>query len=150
MGEPQEATKAYLADKLITKIDIEKNEGADLKSIKEAEQRVKEEEAREKNILRELKKKKKEEEKLLKRKEKIRRKEDRVRLRAIKAKRKIELKTNILKSKDPYEIEKILRNKLNFLKEGEIAVIIPNPTPTPKQKKPPAKPVYQQWLEALF
>lgn len=65
-------------------------------------------------------------------------------------KRKIELKTNILKSKDPYEIEKILRNKLNFLKEGEIAVIIPNPTPTPKQQKPPEKPVYQQWLEALF
>lgn len=65
-------------------------------------------------------------------------------------KRKIELKTNILKSKDPYEIEKILRNKLSLLKEGEIAIIIPNPTPTPKQKKPPVKPVYQQWVEALF
>lgn len=65
-------------------------------------------------------------------------------------KRKIELKTNILKSKDIYEIEKILRNKLGLLKEGEIAVIIPNPTPTPEQKKPPVKPVYQQWIEALF
>ena len=65
-------------------------------------------------------------------------------------KRKIELKTNILKSKDPYEIEKILRNKLNLLKEGEIAVIIPNPTSTPKQAKTPERPVYQQWIDALF
>ena len=65
-------------------------------------------------------------------------------------KRKIELKTNILKSKDPYEVEKILRNKLNLLKEGEIAIIIPDPTPTPKQKKQPEKPVYRQWIEALF
>jgi len=65
-------------------------------------------------------------------------------------KRKIELKTNILKSKDPYEIEKILRNKLNLLKEGEIAIIIPDPIPTPKQRKQPSKPIFKQWMEALF
>lgn len=65
-------------------------------------------------------------------------------------KRKIELKTNILKSKDPYEIEKILRNKLNLLKDGEIAIIIPNPTPTPKQAKQADMPIYRQWAEALF
>jgi cell division protein FtsB len=65
-------------------------------------------------------------------------------------KRKITLETNILKSKDPYEVEKILRNNLNLLKEGEVAIIIPNPTPTPKPQQPEEKPVYRQWIEALF
>jgi cell division protein FtsB len=65
-------------------------------------------------------------------------------------KRKIELKTKILKSKDPYEIEKIIRNKLGLLKQDEIAIIIPNPTPTPKVKKAKELPIYRQWVETLF
>ena len=64
-------------------------------------------------------------------------------------KRKITLETNILKSKDPYEVEKILRNKLNLLKEGEIAIIIPKATPTLKVEKI-KKQIYIQWFEALF
>ena len=54
-----------------------------------------------------------------------------------------------MKSKDPYEVEKILRNKLNLLKEGEIAIIIPKATPTPKVEKV-EKPIYKQWVDALF
>jgi len=65
-------------------------------------------------------------------------------------KKKITLRTSILKSQDPYEVEKIIRNKLNLLKEGEIAIIIPNPTPVPKKQTAEAKPVYKQWIEALF
>ena len=64
-------------------------------------------------------------------------------------KRQITLQTNILKSKDPYEIEKILRNKLNLLKEGEIAIIVPEPSPEPKQVRETV-PIFKQWLEALF
>jgi cell division protein FtsB len=65
-------------------------------------------------------------------------------------KRKIELRTKILKSKDPYEVEKIIRNKLGLLKQDEIAIIIPNPTPTPKINKPKELPIYRQWIETLF
>ncbi|MFH1827101.1 MAG: hypothetical protein ABH812_01545, partial [bacterium] len=60
------------------------------------------------------------------------------------------LQTNILKSQDPYEVEKIIRNKLNLLKDGEVALIIPRPTTIPKKQKVEAKPVYNQWLEILF
>ncbi len=66
------------------------------------------------------------------------------------SKRKISLKTQILKSKDPYEIEKIIRNKLGLLRKDEIAIIIPNPTPTPKTQKPKQIPTYKQWIETLF
>lgn len=64
-------------------------------------------------------------------------------------KRNITLQTNILKSKDPYEVEKILRNKLNLLQEEEIAIIVPEPTTQPIQTKEEI-PVYIQWIEALF
>ncbi|MFH1826924.1 MAG: septum formation initiator family protein, partial [bacterium] len=50
-------------------------------------------------------------------------------------KKKIILQTNILKSQDPYEVEKIIRNKLNLLKDGEVALIIPRPTTIPKKQK---------------
>lgn len=65
-------------------------------------------------------------------------------------KRKIELRTKILKSKDPYEVEKIISNKLGLLKQDEIVIIIPNPTPTPKINKPKELPIYRQWIETLF
>jgi len=65
-------------------------------------------------------------------------------------KRKIILKTQILKSKDPYEIEKIIRNKLGLLRKDEISIIIPNPTPTLKVKKQKEQPIYRQWVETLF
>lgn len=41
-----------------------------------------------------------------------------------------ELKLNVIKSKDPFEIEKLLRNKLGFVKANEQIIIIPDISPT--------------------
>lgn len=62
----------------------------------------------------------------------------------------IELKTKILKNRDPYEIEKTIRNQLNLSKQGELSVIVPNPTPTPVIIIPTMAPVYRQWLTVFF
>ncbi len=62
----------------------------------------------------------------------------------------ISLKTEILKNNDVNEQEKIIRDKLNLLKDGEIAVIIPKPTRTPTPPKKPVLAVYQQWLQVFF
>ena len=64
--------------------------------------------------------------------------------------KKTRLKTEILKKNDPNEIEKIIRNKLNLLRPNEIAIILPQPTPTPLIFTPTPLPVYQQWLETFF
>lgn len=65
-------------------------------------------------------------------------------------KRKITLQTQILKNKDPNEIEKTIRNQLNLLKPDEISVIIPNPTPTPQIVSPTPPPIYVQWWKTFF
>lgn len=62
----------------------------------------------------------------------------------------VTLRTNVLKNRDQREIEKTIRNKLNLLKPGEIAVIIPNPTPTPVVVKPTPEPVFMQWFHTFF
>ena len=68
-----------------------------------------------------------------------------------KAKQKnTELKTGILKNGDTNQIEKIIRNKLNLLKPNEVAVILPNPTPTPLLITPTPQPIYKQWLNVFF
>lgn len=41
-----------------------------------------------------------------------------------------ELKMNVVKSKDPYEVERLLRDKLGFVKANEQIIVIPNTTPT--------------------
>lgn len=64
-------------------------------------------------------------------------------------KKKISLQTKILKSRDVNEIEKTIRNKLNLLKPGEIAIIIPSPTVTPTPIPTP-KPLLFKWLDKLF
>ena len=64
-------------------------------------------------------------------------------------KRNIQLKTQVLKNSDPAEVEKTIRNKLNLLKPDEIAVIIPNPTPTPAVVTPTLAPVYEQWINVF-
>ena len=64
-------------------------------------------------------------------------------------KKKIRLKKKILKSRDVNEIEKTIRNKLNLLKPGEIAVIIPSPTLTPTPTPSP-KPLFFKWLDWLL
>lgn len=65
-------------------------------------------------------------------------------------KKNIELKTELIKEKDPHEIEKTIRNKLNLFKPNEKAIILPNlklsvtPTPTP------TPPIYKQWLNLFL
>jgi cell division protein FtsB len=61
-----------------------------------------------------------------------------------------ELKTRILKSSDPNEIEKTIRNKLNLLQEDELVVIMPMPTPTPFIPTPTPMPIYRQWVKTFF
>lgn len=65
-------------------------------------------------------------------------------------KRSIELKTQLLKRKDPYELEKTIRNNLNLSKPGEIAIILPQPTPTPVIVSPTPLPNYLQWWKVFF
>lgn len=65
-------------------------------------------------------------------------------------KRKITLKTQELKKSDLYEIEKIIRNKLNLLKPDEVAYILPEPTPTPLTTNPPPVPNWKKWLDVYL
>lgn len=62
----------------------------------------------------------------------------------------ITLKTQILRNRDPQELEKTIRNKLNLLKESEMTIIISTPTPAPRAVTPTPPPVYKQWLNLLF
>lgn len=65
-------------------------------------------------------------------------------------KKNITLKTEVLKQGDFYEIEKTIRNKLNLLKENEVALIIPEPSPTTTPIITPIIPVYKQWWGLFF
>lgn len=60
------------------------------------------------------------------------------------------LKSEIVKRDDYDIVEKDIRTKLNLLKPGEVAIILPRlsptPTPTPEVKKPPAV----QWWELFI
>jgi len=57
------------------------------------------------------------------------------------------LKTRILRSKEKSHLEKTIRNKLGFLKKDEIALIIPQITPSPPVVHPSPLPNWQQWLK---
>lgn len=61
----------------------------------------------------------------------------------------IALQTKILRSSDENELEKTIRNKLNLLKQNEIAVIVPLPSLTPTVLTPTPAPPYRQW-ESVF
>ena len=65
-------------------------------------------------------------------------------------KRKLVLKTQILKKTDPYEVEKTIRNKLNLTQPDELAVILPLPTPTPVPVTPTPPPNWRKWWEVFF
>ena len=65
-------------------------------------------------------------------------------------KKNLFLKTHILKSKDPNELEKTIRNKLNLTKEGEVAIIVPEPTKALTAPSPTPAPFYQLWWNAIF
>lgn len=68
----------------------------------------------------------------------------------VEEKRNITLKTEILKSKDPYRLEKTIRDKLNLERPNEVAVILPQPTPTPVVVIPTPAPVWKQWWNLFF
>lgn len=65
-------------------------------------------------------------------------------------KKNIELKTEIVKKQSVSEVEKTIRNKLNLLKENEVAVIMPEPTLTIITPTPTFAPNYIQWWELYF
>lgn len=65
-------------------------------------------------------------------------------------KRNVELKTQLLKKSDPNEIEKTIRNKLNLLKPDEVALMLPQLTPTPVLITPTPLPNYLQWWKVFF
>lgn len=62
----------------------------------------------------------------------------------------IALQTRILRASDRNELEKTIRNKLNLLKENEVAVIVPLPSPTPTVLTPTPQPAYSQWKSVLI
>ena len=64
--------------------------------------------------------------------------------------RNTELKTKLVKSKDPYEIEQTIRNQLNMVKDEEVAILLPEPSPTPILVSPTPVPPYKQWVDVLF
>lgn len=65
-------------------------------------------------------------------------------------KKQIELKTEIVKKKSSDEVEKTIRNKLNLLKENEVAFIIPSPTKIPKKTPTPIISNWKQWRRVFF
>lgn len=65
-------------------------------------------------------------------------------------KQKLSLKTELLKKSSLYEIEKIIRNKLNLLKSEEVALILPQPTPTPTVISPVPVPNWKKWLDVYL
>jgi cell division protein FtsB len=60
------------------------------------------------------------------------------------------LKTQIVKATDSAEVEKTIRNKLNLLKENEVAIIVPTPTSVPTTPTPAPQAVYKQWLNLFL
>ncbi len=65
-------------------------------------------------------------------------------------KKNIELKTEIVKKESVAEVEKTIRNKLNLLKENEVAIILPVPTLTIITPTPTPAPNYIQWWWVFF
>lgn len=59
------------------------------------------------------------------------------------------LQSEIKKSQDYNSVEKIIREKLNVLKPDEIAVILPERSPSLSPTPTPHKPAYQQWFELI-
>jgi cell division protein FtsB len=65
-------------------------------------------------------------------------------------KKQIELKTEIVKKKSVDEVEKTIRNKLNLLKENEVALIIPSPIQSPQATPTPILANWEQWWRVFF
>ena len=67
-----------------------------------------------------------------------------------KKKENIELKTMLVKSNDIHEFEKSVRNKLNYHKEDEYILVIPEPSPTTSLPTPTPVPNSYLWLELFL
>ncbi len=61
-----------------------------------------------------------------------------------------ELKSQLVKNNDPYQVEKTIRDKLNLGKQKEVAVLLEEPTPTPTVITPTPEPNYIQWVNAFM
>lgn len=60
------------------------------------------------------------------------------------------LKSDLAKSKDYYEVEKTIRNKLGKTKPNETELIIPRPSISPSPAPTAVPPVYEQWKRVFF
>lgn len=60
------------------------------------------------------------------------------------------LRMQKIKESDRLELEKTIRNKLNLVRENEIAIIVPTPTLEPTIIRPTSAPVYKQWLHIFL
>lgn len=60
------------------------------------------------------------------------------------------LKSDLAKSKDYYEVEKIIRNKLGKTKPDETELIVPRPKISPAATPTAVPPVYKQWKSVFF
>lgn len=61
-----------------------------------------------------------------------------------------QLKVSKQAGSSPFEIEKSLRNKQNLLRENEIIVIVPSPSPFPTPIVRPSEYPYRQWMQLFF
>lgn len=65
-------------------------------------------------------------------------------------KENISLQTQILKKKSLDELEKNIRNKLNLLRPGEVAILLPTPTPSTNEATPTPAPNWVLWWKVFF
>lgn len=61
-----------------------------------------------------------------------------------------ELKSELLKNQDYYEVETQIRNKLNMVKPDEEVVILPQITPMISPSPTPTKTPLKMWKEIFF
>jgi hypothetical protein len=61
-----------------------------------------------------------------------------------------EMKVQKQSGLSPFEVEKNLRNKQNMLRDNEIIVIIPSPTPLPTPFRAPTEAPPKQWMRLFF
>ena len=64
-------------------------------------------------------------------------------------KRNIELQTQLVKTEDIHEFEKIVRDKLNLHQPNEYIIVIPEPTPTVLTPTPTPIPNHVQWIQVF-
>lgn len=61
-----------------------------------------------------------------------------------------ELKVHKQAGSSPFEVEKNLRNKQNLLRNDEIIIIIPSPSPIISPILRPTEYPYKQWIRLFF